>query len=178
MIVNIIAGLVLIFSFIGGIAQGAVKSLFSLVASLLALWLTGLCYHIPAGWLSFIRGENWENFLGFIITLAVISIVLHLILFLPRFILNKLWFIKGLLFRLLGGIFNLFNCAIGLTVFTLLVAAYPIMGWLEDAVLGSSILTGLVHYLGFIQALIPGLGQGGEGTSVLLPLLQWLQSWT
>ncbi len=171
MLVNIIALLIMAFSFIGGIAQGAVKSLFSLIAFLCSLWLTGLVYHIPAGWLSFIRGEYWENFLGFFITLAVISIILHLVLFLPRFIFNKLWFIKGMLFRLLGAFINLFYSALGLTVIALLITAFPIAGWLQDAVLGSSVLSWLVHHLGFIDALIPGLTASNSGTMVLLPLL-------
>ena len=173
MIVNIIAGIFLLFSFIGGIAQGAVKSLFALAAFVFALWLTGLTCHVPAGWLSFIRSEDWENFIGFIITLAVFSIILHVILLLPRFIINKLWFVKGPVFRIVGGALSLFNAALGLTVFALLVAAYPVMEWLENAVLGSSVLAWLVQYMGFIDALLPGLASHSAAT-VLLPLVSCL----
>ncbi len=166
MIVNVIVGLILVFAFIGGIVQGAVKSLFSLVAFLCALWLTGLVYRIPAGWFSFLRGEDWENFIGFALTLAVISIVLHLVLLLPRFICNKLWFIKGPVYRVTGGLLNLFNSALGLTAFTLLVAAYPIIDWLADMMLGSSMLAWLVRLLGFIDVLVPSLSRTGALTAL------------
>ena len=59
--------------------------------------------------------------------------------------------------RVIGGLLNIFNSAIGLAVFALLVQVYPVMGWLEDVVTQSNILTWLVIHLGFIQELLPDL---------------------
>ena len=57
--------------------------------------------------------------------------------------------------------------AIGMVVFTLLVIAYPIAGWLEQAVTGSGVLTWLVTNLGFVRAMLPEAFQGGVITAFL-----------
>ena len=152
--VNIIAVLVLFFSFIGGLKDGAVKTFFSLIALFIAIPLTGVSYRLLASILSFLPGENWENFFGFFITLAVISVILHFIFFLPRKLIQKVWN-KGGFFRLVGGAFNVFNSAIGLTVFTLVILAYPFWSWLGLAVGGSSVLNWLTVHLSFVKALVP-----------------------
>ncbi len=152
--VDIIVALILLFSFIGGIMGGAVKNFFSLISLLIAIPLAGMFYHLLADLLSFIPGENWGNFLSFFIMLAVISIILHFIFLLPRKVAEKAWN-KGFLFRLIGAIFNIFTAAIGMVVFTLVLHAYPIFGWLEEAVSDSSVLTWLVVHLSFIQAVLP-----------------------
>ena len=152
--VSIIASLILLFSLIGGIKEGAVKQFFTLIALLIAIPVAGISYHLLADLLSFIPGENWENFLGFFIVLAVISIILHFIFLLPRRPAEKAWK-KGVLFRLIGAAFNIFNAAIGMVVFTLVIDAYPIFDWLERAVTGSGVLTWLVSHLSFVQAVLP-----------------------
>jgi len=152
--VNIIASLILLFSLIGGFREGAVKQLFYLIALFIAIPLAGISYHLLANLLSFIPGENWENFLGFFIMLALISVILHFVFLLPRRFAQKVWK-KGLLFRLIGAALNIFNAAIGMVVFTLVLGAYPIFGWLEQAVTGSGILTWLVAHLSFVQAMLP-----------------------
>lgn len=154
--VSIIAALILFFSFIGGFKEGAVKNFFSLIALLIAIPLTGISYRLLANLLSFIPGENWENFIGFFITLALISIILYFVFLLPRKLIQKAWG-KGVFFRLIGGALNIFNAAIGLTVFTLVLQAYPIFRWLEQAVMGSGVLTWLVVHLSFVQAMLPEL---------------------
>ena len=154
--VNIIAGLILFLSFIGGITGGAVKNLFSLIALLIAIPLAGISYHLLADLLSFIPGEDWENFISFFIILALISVILHFVFLLPGKSLQKAWK-KGVLFRLVGGILKIFNTAIGLVVFTLVLQAYPISGWLEWAVTGSGVLNWLVVHLSFVQAMLPEL---------------------
>jgi uncharacterized membrane protein required for colicin V production len=154
--VNIIACLILFFSFVGGLREGAVKHFFSLIALLIAIPLAGLSYRWLAGILSFIPGENWENFLGFFITLAIISVILNLIFLLPRKFIQKVWK-KGLLFRLAGAVLNIFSAAIGLTVFTIVLQVYPIFDWLERAVMGSVVLNWLVVCLGFVQLMLPDL---------------------
>jgi len=127
--VNIIAGLILLFSLIGGIKEGAVKQLFSLIALLIAIPVAGISYHLLANLLSFIPGENWENFIGFFIMLVVISIILHFVFLLPRKFLQKVWK-QGLLFRLIGAVFNIFNAAIGMWCLPWYLAPTPFSdGW-------------------------------------------------
>ena len=104
--------------------------------------------------LSFLPGENWGNFVGFFITLAVISVILHFVVLLPRKLIQKIWK-RGLLFRLLGGALNTFNASIGMVVFALVLLTYPVFDWLERAVAGSSVVSALVQALGFVQALLP-----------------------
>jgi uncharacterized membrane protein required for colicin V production len=152
--VNVLAIIVLIGSFASGIKEGAVKSLFSLIGLIIALPLAGLAYRLLVGLLSFIPGQSWENFLGFFITLGIISAILNGIFLLPRKPIQKVWD-KGILFRLLGGAFSVFGAAIGIVVFTLVVREYPIWDWLERALTGSGVLNSLVTHLGFVQALLP-----------------------
>ncbi|MFC1911969.1 CvpA family protein [Chloroflexota bacterium] len=154
--VSLFAILVLIFSFVGGLKEGAVKQFVSLVVLIVAIPLAGISYHLVATVLSFLPGENWENFVGFFITLAIISVILHLVALLPRKLVQKIWK-RGLLFRLLGGALNTFNASIGMVVFTLVLLAYPIFDWLERAIAGSSVISALVQALGFVQALLPGI---------------------
>jgi uncharacterized membrane protein required for colicin V production len=152
--VNIIASLILFFSLIGGLREGAVKQFFSLIALLIAIPVAGISYHLLADLLSFIPGENWENFLGFFIMLAVVSIALHFIFILPRRPAEKAWK-KEIPFRIIGAAFSIFNAAIGMVVFTLVLGVYPIFDWLERAVSGSGVLTWLVSHLSFVQAVLP-----------------------
>jgi len=156
--VNILAVLILFFSFVGGLKDGAVKSFFSLIALIIAIPLTGISYHLLATLLSFLPGEDWENFVGFFVTLALISIILYFVFLFPRKLIQKIWN-KGVLFRLIGGALNILNSAIGIVVFALLVRAYPIFGWLEQAVMDSSILSWLVVNLSFVQAMLPEIFQ-------------------
>jgi len=152
--VGIIVAIILFFSLIGGLKEGAVKQFFSLIALLIVIPLAGLAYHLMANILSFLPGTNWANFVGFFITLGLISAIVHLIFLLPRKILQQVWK-KGLFFRLLGGALNVLNASIGMVVFTLTVGAFPLIGWLERAVIGSGVLTWLVGHLGFVQAMLP-----------------------
>jgi len=156
--VSILAVLILLFSFIGGLREGAVKSFFSLIALIIAIPLTGVSYHLLVNVLSFLPGDNWENFVGFFVTLALISIVLYFVLLLPRKFTQKAWD-KGVLFRLIGGVLNILNSAVGMVVFTLLIQVYPIISWLEQAVTGSGVLIWLVMQLSFVPAMLPEIFQ-------------------
>ena len=152
--VNVLAVLVLCLSFFGGLKEGAVKNFFSLIALIIAIPLAGISYHLLANILSFLPGENWENFVGFFIALVLITVIFHLVFLLPRKFIQKAWG-RGVLFRLVGGALNVFNSAIGMVVFTLAVRAYPIFDWLERWVTGSGVLNWLIAHLGFVQALLP-----------------------
>jgi uncharacterized membrane protein required for colicin V production len=156
--VNLIVVLILILSLVGGLREGAVRQFFNLVALLIAIPLTGLSYHLLANLLSFLPGENWGNFIGFFITLAIISVILHLIALLPRKIVQKIWR-KGLFFRLFGGALNVVNASIGMVIFTLVLLAYPIFDWLEWWVAGSSVLMSLVNIFAFVQSMLPQVFQ-------------------
>ena len=153
-VVSIFVIIILILSFIGGLKEGTVKNFFSLIALIIAIPLTGLSYHLIAAILSFLPGINWENFIGFWITIAIISAILHLVFLLPRKLIQKIWE-KGCLFRLLGGILNVFNACIGLTVFALVLRTYPIFDWLATVVANSGVLIWLVAKLGFVQSMLP-----------------------
>jgi len=157
--VDILVALILFFSLIGGLKEGAVKKGFSLLALLIAIPVAATFFRLPATLLSFLPGENWNNFIGFFITLAFLTAILHIAFFLPRRIVQKTWS-KGLLFRLTGGALNVLNSAIGMVVFALVVGAYPIIDWLERAVTASSALTWLVNYLSFVEAWLAKVLQG------------------
>jgi len=152
--VNILVLIILALSFFGGFKEGAVKSFFSLLVLIIAIPLAGFSYRLVAVILSFLPGENWENFIGFFIALALVSVILHFLFFLPRRIMQKVWK-RGLLFRLLGGALRVLNAGISMVVFALAVGAYPIFGWLERVVWSSSVLMWLVERLSFVQAMLP-----------------------
>lgn len=153
-IINIIAILILFFSFVGGFIQGAVKSFFSLLALVIAIPIAGFFYPSMANLLSFLHSQNWSNFIGFFIILALTSIVLHFIFYLPRKLLEKIE-VKGILWRSIGGILNLVGSAIGLVVFASVISAYPVWSWLQESFAGSGVITWLVSNLGFVQHLLP-----------------------
>jgi uncharacterized membrane protein required for colicin V production len=157
--VDIIVIILLILSFLGGMKEGAVKTASSLVAMLIAIPLAGLSYRLIASLLSFLPGDNWENFLGFFITMGIITVILHLIFLLPGKIIGAIWK-KGVFFRVLGGALNLIGTMIGMAVFTLIVQAYPIFDWLERWVSSSSVLSALVDAFGFIQIMLPAAFKG------------------
>jgi uncharacterized membrane protein required for colicin V production len=167
--VSIIAVIILILSFFGGFREGAVKQFFNLVALIIAIPLAGFSYHLIAALLSFLPGENWENFFGFFIALALISVILHLMALLPRRIVQKIWR-RGLFFRLIGGALSVLNASIGMVVFTLALLAYPIFDWLERWVAGSSVLASLVEIFAFVQAMLPEVFQNAA-TLVVAGLL-------
>lgn len=161
--VSIIAVLILILSFFGGLKEGAVKQCFNLVVLLIAIPLAGFSYRLLAALLSFLPGENWGNLIGFFIALALISVILHFIALLPRRIIQKIWK-RGLFFRLLGGALNVIHASLFLVVFTLVLLAYPIFDWLERAVAGSAILASLVEIFGFVQSMLPQVFQSAAMT--------------
>jgi uncharacterized membrane protein required for colicin V production len=157
--VDIVVIILLILSFIGGLKEGVVKTLSSLVAMLIAIPLAGLSYGLIASLLSFLPGNNLENFLGFFITMGIITVILHFIFFIPRKIIGAIWK-KGVLFRVLGGVCNLVGSMIGIAVFVLIIQAYPIFDWLERWVSGSGVLSALVNAFSFIQVMLPEAFKG------------------
>lgn len=155
-IVSIIAALLLFFSLINGFKAGALKQGISIISLLIAIPLTGLCYNWLASLLSFIPGTNWENFLGFIITMGIIMVIFYFALLIPRRHFEKVWN-EGPLFRMIGAALGFLGTAIGMVLFALVLNAYPIFDWLQRAVSGSAVISWLDSWLGFIQYMLPSV---------------------
>jgi uncharacterized membrane protein required for colicin V production len=168
--VDIIALVVIVLSFFSGLREGAPRQGFKLLVLLIAIPLAGRTYWLAATVLSFLPGENWENFIGFFITLGVISAVLQLVSFLPRRIIQKIWR-GGLLFRLLGGALGVLNVGIGLVVLALVTLAYPLFDWLARWVAGSSVLMSLLELFGFVQMMLPQIFQDAATLVLAGPLV-------
>jgi len=152
--VDIIVIIIFILSVIAGVKEGAPKHIFSLVTIIIAIPITGALYLYLANLLSFIPGTNWENFLGFFIIMGIVSVLLQLIFWVPRKILQKAWG-SGIIYRVVGGAVSLLGACISLALFALVLKAYPIFDWLAVNVSGSSIISGLMQAFGFIQLMLP-----------------------
>ncbi|MHB8085046.1 MAG: CvpA family protein [Dehalococcoidia bacterium] len=153
-VTDIIVALALIFSFIGGLRQGAVREIFGLAAFIIALVLTGLFIGYVAGWLSFISILTWRNFVAFLLTMSLILVVLYLILWIPRYFIAKVWD-GGFVWSLVGGIFGLIDAALGLILLVKLLNIYPILSWLNSILASSHVLNWLVaNFGGFITVLL------------------------
>jgi hypothetical protein len=86
--------------------------------------------------------------------MAVVSIILYFAFILPGRALKKAW-PGGLFYCVLGAIFSLVNAILGIVVFALVLHAYPIFDWLEQAVSGSPVIAGLVSVFGCVQSVLP-----------------------
>ncbi len=62
--VSIIALVVLFFSLLGGMKEGAVKNLFSLVIHIFAIYIAGFLYHLVATVLSFLPETTGRTLLA------------------------------------------------------------------------------------------------------------------
>jgi uncharacterized membrane protein required for colicin V production len=154
-IVDIIVTLMLIFSFIGGLKEGAVKEFLNLVAMLLALALTGYFMGYVTTWFNYVPDVNWRGLLGFAITLMIILIILGLLFWPLRAMVEKGWS-GGALWSILGGIFGVMGAAIGLIVLVRLFDIYPVFDWLTMVFRSSQILNWLVMHVGPLLMMLPG----------------------
>ncbi|MCX6004724.1 MAG: CvpA family protein [Chloroflexi bacterium] len=153
-LIDFIVALILIFSFIGGLKEGAVKAFFSLLALIIALPLAGLFYVYISSWLVFMQDSNWRNILAFLLMLGIIMVILLFIFMLPRHLLEKIWN-GGFFWSFLGGILGLLNSAVGLVVLVTLIEANPAADWARDVTLASNILNWLVSNLNPVVFLLP-----------------------
>ncbi len=156
--VDIVVIIILILSFFGGMKEGAVRNFFSLLTVIIAIPLAGLSYRLIATILSFLPGDNWENFIGFFITMAILSVILYFLFFLPRKFTQQIWK-KGILFHLLGGALSLLGAIIGVVLFAIVLQIYPIFDWLERWVSSSGVLASLVDAFGFVRSMLPEIFQ-------------------
>jgi membrane protein required for colicin V production len=146
-IIDVIVALVLIFSFLGGLKEGAVKEFIGLLAFVIALVLAGPFTGLISGWFSFIANDTWRAFLTFLLALGIIIILLHLIFWFPKTLLDKIWS-GGFLWSLLGGVFGLADAVIGLILMMVLLDTYPVFPWLNDILISSNIMNWLVSSFG------------------------------
>jgi len=154
-IIDIIVALILIFGFIGGLKEGAIKELLNLIAFILALALTGYFMGYVTSWFNFVPDVNWRGLLGFALTLIIIMIILSLLFWPLRAVVEKGWN-GGALWSILGGILALINAAVGLVVLVILFDVYPVFQWLNTAFLSSQILNWLVSHIGPLLFMLPG----------------------
>jgi uncharacterized membrane protein required for colicin V production len=159
-LIDFIVIVVLIMSVLSGLKDGAVKALFSLLTLFIAIPLAGLSYPLLSGIFSFLPGTAWENFVGFFIVFGIISAILQLVFFLPRKIMGKIWG-KGILFRLLGAAASVIGAGISLTVFVLVLDAYPVISALQNAVSVSAVVMAITGYFSFVALLLPEMFRSG-----------------
>jgi len=153
-IIDVIVALVLIFSFLGGLKEGAVKEFIGLLAFVIAIPLAGLFTGFISGWLSFVADSTWRAFLTFLLTMGIIIILLHLIFWFPKNLLDKVWS-GGFLWSLLGGVFGLADAVLGLVLTVILLRTYPVFPWLNDILGSSNILNWLVSsFSGVVNLLL------------------------
>jgi uncharacterized membrane protein required for colicin V production len=151
---DIIITILLIFSFIAGLKEGAVKAFFSLVGLIIAIAVAGHFSYLLINVLGFIPDYNWQHFIGFFGTLIIVLIILAIILFIPTRLIEGIWG-KGVIFTILGGVFSILSFAISLILFTTIVNNYPIFYWLEQALSNSSIIDWLMGFSGVVYLLLP-----------------------
>jgi len=151
---DFIVALILIFSFIGGLKEGAVREFFSLVALIIALPVAGYFYGYLATWLTFMQDSNWRNIIAFLLMTGIITVILILIFMFPRHLLEKIWS-GGCIWSVAGGVIGLVNSAVGLVVLVTLVEANPTAGWARDITLASNILNWLMSNLSPVAQLLP-----------------------
>ena len=152
---GIIAIIVLLFGFIVGPKEGAVKITSALIAHLIAIPLAGISYQLLASLFSFLPGDSWENLVGFFAAKYLIIAILYFpFLFFARRFFKKVWK-KGIFIRLISGVLTTLNSAIGMVTLVLAVEAFSISGWLGQVLLGSSFLDWLVTNLSFVKSMLP-----------------------
>jgi uncharacterized membrane protein required for colicin V production len=165
-IIDIIVALILIFSFIGGLRHGAIKEFFGLLAFIIALPLTGVFSGYVLPWFSFVNDSTWRAFLAFLVTMGIIIIILHLIFWIPRHLLEKVWN-EGFFWSLLGGIFGALNSALGLVLLVSLLDIFPLSSWLNTVLATSGVLNWLVNTFGaFVLTLLKSTHLTGLTASI------------
>lgn len=165
-VIDIIVALVLIFSFIGGLRGGAVKQFFGLLAFIISMPLTGIFLSYVLPWFSFVNDSAWRAFLAFLVTMGIIMLILNLIFWIPRHLLDKVWN-GGFFWSLLGGVFGLLNSALGLVLLVNLLDLYPVWPWLDTVMSSSGVLNWLVNTFGpFVLSLLKSVHLTGLTASI------------
>jgi hypothetical protein len=157
---------VLVFSFIRGLKEGAVKEFSGLAAFIIALPLVGVFIGYIIPWFSFVGDASWRGFLSFLTTMALISIVLYLLFWIPRGLIEKIWN-GGFLWSLLGGLLGAMSSALGLVLLVALLDTYPLLGTYESALNVSQVLNWLVGTFGaFVLSLMHMTGHAFQVANI------------
>ncbi|MFC2040505.1 CvpA family protein [Chloroflexota bacterium] len=156
--VSLLALFIIVVSTLAGLKEGAAKHAFNLLITIVVIPLAGKIFWQPASWLSFLPGEHLPNFLGFFITLGVLSAISQLVLLIPRKIVQGIW--KHLpLYHLLGGVFNFVSAGIGLALLYFVTRTFPFWPWLADAITGAGVMRWAAGLFGFVENLLPAVFQ-------------------
>ena len=152
-IIDILVGLIFLLTLITSYKEGLVKNTAAVISSLLGFFLAARSYSVLAGVLSFLPGNDWENFIGFFVIALLFNIVIGLILIPAR-----AWYEKNLedsfVTNLAGSFLGVINLAVGLTIFALSVKAYPVNTMLENIVYESGAFLELTDSFGFLRLLL------------------------
>jgi uncharacterized membrane protein required for colicin V production len=153
-LVDIIITLILIFSFIGGLKEGIIKELGSLIAFIIALPLTVIFFIYVSPWFSFIGNAGWRSLLAFLLTLGIITLIIMLLFWIPKHFLDKAWS-GGFIWSLLGGLVGVLNSALGLVLLVNLMDIYPVFSIFNTVLHSSGVLNWLVMtFGGFVLSLL------------------------
>lgn len=154
--IDIIFSILLIFSFIYGLKQGAIRSLFSLISIVVSIFLTNLLFKYSLNFFSFIGDTNWHGFVAFFALLILISVLLSLILLLPQKLLTSNTN-EGLLSMSIGGFISIICILIFLVVLKLVTDVFPISIWFQNILNASLIVRWTVKYFNFVGFLMPNI---------------------
>jgi membrane protein required for colicin V production len=134
----------LVFSVLGGLTQGFIRSIFSLAGLLLGLQIAAWNYPRVAEWLQpTIQIEGLADTIGFIVITVVVLVFAGLIGSIVAKMVHQLGL--GWLDRIVGGVFGLVQGVVLVTVFILVtVAFFPRAHLLVDAKL-PQIFFGVCH---------------------------------
>jgi uncharacterized membrane protein required for colicin V production len=138
-VIDIIAVLILIFSFVGGLRQGAPKEFFGLLGFIVTLLLSGFFVSYINVWLAFVPDGLWRAFLTLLLTMSIILIVINIVLLLPRNLLDSVWN-GGFIWSALGGVLGVINTALGFALVMVILNLYPVMPWLNAWLASSQVL--------------------------------------
>ena len=165
-IADIVIILILVGAFIGGAKGGVFKEVVELIAFIIALLFAGTFLSMVYGWLAFIGNTGWQSFLAFLLTMGIIIILVQLLLWLPRHLLEKLWN-SGFIFGLLGGILGIINASLGLVLLVRLLSVYEVLPWLSSILATSHVLSWLISVFGpFITSLTREVTYSGVTASI------------
>lgn len=151
--IDVIISILLIFSFIYGLKQGAIKSLFSLITIVAGIFLTNLFFKYSLNLFSLILDPNWHGFIAFFSLLILICILISLIFLLPGKLLAPN-LNQGLLSMSIGGFISIICILIFLALLKLIIDIFPISIWFQNILNTSAIARWTVKYFNFVGFLI------------------------
>ena len=128
--------------------------------------LTGVFSGYVLSWFSFVNDNTWRALLAFLVTMGIIMIILNLIFWIPRHLLEKVWS-GGFFWSLLGGVFGALNSALGLVLLVNLLDIYQVSAGLDSVLVSSGVLNWLVNTFGaFVLSLLKSIHLTGVTASI------------